>query len=300
MESEVRRFENRLRVLLPETYQLFDDEVQPRSMGSAGLKYGEDGKVLWDKMWGSFCDLAMAGGPPHRGKLLEPVRDAPITPEQQAAMRTVSAEICRGIGLVTGSYSEPAPVHGWLRMYCTSAAMAGWLARAIMMENVTAITEGLSLFLPTGPNFRIEKEIKNVITSAAKTCHYWQDHMSDAKHDEIAELLASMDREGPLLQPAVQTRARADDSRQEIGAAIQRQTALEIADHYVDWLGIECKNVAAAIWMMRALVATNCISRREDTIVFVPVNAAQDIHGERTVATVAEVYHLACAYGVFP
>ncbi len=22
-------------------------------------------------MWGSFCDLAMAGGPPHKGKLLE-------------------------------------------------------------------------------------------------------------------------------------------------------------------------------------------------------------------------------------
>ena len=39
-------------------------------MRAAGLKYDADGKVAWDEIWGSFCDLAMAGGPPHKGKLL--------------------------------------------------------------------------------------------------------------------------------------------------------------------------------------------------------------------------------------
>ena len=62
----------RLRTLLPEEYRDVYEDVQPISMGSAGLKYDADGQVAWDQMWGSFCDLAMAGGPPHKGTLLEP------------------------------------------------------------------------------------------------------------------------------------------------------------------------------------------------------------------------------------
>ncbi len=64
--------EDRLRTILPEPYQESCDNVLPLLMGSAGLKYGPDGKVAWDEIWGSFCHLAMAGGPPHKGKLLEP------------------------------------------------------------------------------------------------------------------------------------------------------------------------------------------------------------------------------------
>jgi sirohydrochlorin cobaltochelatase len=62
----------RLRVLLPATYQDSYENLEPTPMGSAGLKYGPDGRVAWDQIWSSFCDLAMAGGPPHKGKLLEP------------------------------------------------------------------------------------------------------------------------------------------------------------------------------------------------------------------------------------
>ncbi len=45
------------------------EDVQPVSMGSAGLKFASDGRVAWDEMWGLFCDLALAGGPPHRGRV---------------------------------------------------------------------------------------------------------------------------------------------------------------------------------------------------------------------------------------
>ena len=62
----------RLRTLLPEEYQDSYEDVQPAPMRSAGLKFDADGKVAWDEIWGSFCDLAMAGGPPHKGALLEP------------------------------------------------------------------------------------------------------------------------------------------------------------------------------------------------------------------------------------
>src|ERR1700710_494676 len=69
--GSIEALEARLKTILPEEYQECYDDVQPVSMGSAGLKYGTDGKVAWDQIWGSFCDLALAGGPPHKGTLLE-------------------------------------------------------------------------------------------------------------------------------------------------------------------------------------------------------------------------------------
>lgn len=294
----MRDFEHRLRVLLPETYQVFDSAVQPRSMGSAGLQYGPDGKVQWDKMWASFCHLAMAGGPPHRGRLLEPFRGDELTPEQQHSMSRVAAEIARGIGLVTGICAEPAATPGWLRMYCTSAAMSGWIARAIVMENVTAISQGLSVLLPTGPDFRVEKEIKNVITSVAKTCHYWQDHMPEKQHDAIAELLAEMDREAPLLQPATQLSQIPEEMGRRVANGIQEGTSLNAVQHYPGWAGVDCEAVAAAIWVMRALAVGNCDARREETIVFVPLNPQTDPAGDRAVASLVEAVSLARTYGV--
>jgi hypothetical protein len=65
-QTELGTLNQRIRTLLPEQYQDRYEDVQPISMGSAGLKYGRDGMVAWNEMWGSFCDLAMAGGHPIR------------------------------------------------------------------------------------------------------------------------------------------------------------------------------------------------------------------------------------------
>jgi hypothetical protein len=70
--GESDNLETRLRILLPEQYQDCYDDIQPVSMGSAGLKFGNDGNVAWDEIWGSFCDLAMAGGPPHKAHFSNP------------------------------------------------------------------------------------------------------------------------------------------------------------------------------------------------------------------------------------
>jgi sirohydrochlorin cobaltochelatase len=51
------------------------------------------------------------------------------------------------------------------------------MLRAIVVENVCVRREGSVLFLPAGPAFRMEKEIKNVITVVAKTHHYWTEHL---------------------------------------------------------------------------------------------------------------------------
>jgi hypothetical protein len=67
---------------LPSEYQGRTDAVRSQSMGSRALEFNADGLVPWDKIWTSFCDLAMAGGPPHRGRLLEAVsREQVLQPD---------------------------------------------------------------------------------------------------------------------------------------------------------------------------------------------------------------------------
>ena len=202
-ESDRKDFEEldyRLRIVLPEEYQDTYEELQPAPMKSAGLQYAADGQVAWDKIWGSFCDLAMAGGPPHKGTLLEPGTAAAIAAEP-ARYQDVVAEICRGVELVTELPATPSPVPGWIRVACYSGGMTGWLLRAIVMENVAARVEGMALDLPAAPSFRLEKEIKNVITVIAKTCHYWLGHMPRAQQRAISTLFMELGARAPLIEP---------------------------------------------------------------------------------------------------
>ncbi|MCY2982677.1 MAG: hypothetical protein NTY15_03475 [Planctomycetota bacterium] len=168
--------ERRMDAMLPSEYQGRADEVNSQSMGTATLPSGEFGQVPWDKIWTSFCDLAMAGGPPHRGKLLEAVTAQEVI-ANLTAYEAVVQEIRRGIEMVTGLQTLRADALGWVGVACENETMAIWLMRAIVVENVIVRREGSVLFLPAGPAFRVKKEIKNVITSVAKTVHYWRAHL---------------------------------------------------------------------------------------------------------------------------
>jgi sirohydrochlorin cobaltochelatase len=108
--------------------------------------------------------------------LLEPVSPDAIAaePEQYAA---VVRELRRGIQLASGLNTADSPYLGWVAVQCENERMAAWMMRAILVENVSVRREGNVLYLPAGPAFRVEKEIKNVITSIAKTVHYWQAHL---------------------------------------------------------------------------------------------------------------------------
>src|SRR5262245_9706869 len=118
--------ESRIDAILPETYQDCYEDVHPTAMGSAALRLGCDGRVAWNEMWTSYCDLAMAGGPPHKGMLLEP--GAPTEIDAQAERYSeVVTEICRGVQMVTGLEAHASPVHGWVRVACLTHGMAGWL-----------------------------------------------------------------------------------------------------------------------------------------------------------------------------
>jgi sirohydrochlorin cobaltochelatase len=290
----------RLKTLLPEEYQDYDT-VQPTSMGSAGLKYGADGRVAWDEIWGSFCDLAMAGGPPHKGALLEPGSRVACA-DQPDRYAEVVAEICRGIVMTTELPAKMSATPGWVRVDCLSEVMAAWLVRAIVMENVAVTLDGRALHLPAAPAFRLEKEIKNVITVIAKTCHYWLGHIPRAQKLAIADLFVTLDARVSLVAPGViwdDARETYETLAQGIAAKIHAATGLVATDRrYQGWLGVECADIRAAIWMMRGLVASNVLARREGTVLFVPINPARSVNGDVVTRTLADVHRLAAAAGV--
>ncbi len=245
MSSVDQNIDARLRILLPpefhETYRTL--EAQP--MGAAGLQYDADGRVAWDRIWQTFCDLALAGGPPHKGRLLGPGRPAEIAARPDAYLDVLD-ELGRGLTMASELPTTESPHLGWIRVACHSEVMAGWLLRAITTENVAVRRDGRWLDLPAAPHFRIDKEIKNVITVTAKTCHYWMGHIPREQKIAIGELLAELDRESPLLEPDWPDEG-------EPG-----------------WRQVPCASVTEALDKMRALIAQNVLARREETTVFVP------------------------------
>jgi len=139
-------------------------------MAAAPFVWRTDGRPDWRAMWTTFCELALFGGPPHRGPehALRGSRDGEeagaCAPDQVAEMR-------RGIWETTGLYSEPgAP--GWMAITCESRAMAEWLGAAIVLENVEARIEDDRVLVPAGPRFRLEDQVKSIVTVLAKTHHY--------------------------------------------------------------------------------------------------------------------------------
>lgn len=167
--------------ILPPRYQ-GNVSVSAAPMAGAVFVYDAEGRVAWDQLWGQddagtpFCELALAGGPPHRGVLLEPVTVEAVAAQPEAYQRVV-AELARGLAMVTGLpiHTDGAP--GWVGVHCTSEEMALWMLRAIVVENISVRREGAVLFVPAGPAFQLEAEIRNVITAVAKTHHYWQEHL---------------------------------------------------------------------------------------------------------------------------
>ena len=116
-DADPTALDARIRTLLPEDYHDTYEQMQPVPMKSAPLKFDDDGDVAWNEMWGSFCDLAMAGGPPHKGTLLGPPAELEVAAARER-YEAVQAEICRGVRLVTTLETRPSPVPGWIRMSC--------------------------------------------------------------------------------------------------------------------------------------------------------------------------------------
>jgi hypothetical protein len=100
----------------------------------------------------------------------------PEADPQEERYRLAVAEIIRGVQAVSGLQAEAA-APGWVAVACESAVMARWLAEAIERENVEVRVDGVRLLLPVGADYRLEGEIKSVITVVAKTTDYWRFHL---------------------------------------------------------------------------------------------------------------------------
>jgi len=173
--------EARMAALLPPRYRAPGVVVGSAPMPAAPLVRDADGRVAWGSTWESFCELALAGGPPHRGRLLEPVtRDEALG--DPARYADVVRELARAIRMTTGLALADGPP-GWIGVTCASEEMAIWLVRAIIVENVMARREGRVLYLPAGPRFTLDGEIKSIVTAVAKTHHYWIEHAATRGSD---------------------------------------------------------------------------------------------------------------------
>ena len=266
--SELAALDAKVSTLLPPRYQHCYTSVSPSSMGSAALTYGHDGKVVWDEIWTTFCDLAMAGGPPHRGTLLEPVSEAEVVADP-VSYGNVVAEIARAIQLTTGLPVVTGYAPGWVGVQCGSLQEAAWLQFAVTAENVSARRRQSVLQLPAGPAFRVEKEIKNVVVALTKACHYWDGHLTAAQQ--------SLAGDG-VWEAATPAEAAASPSEYE-AALREVENGLLAAGlptssrRYVGWVGVETGGEEDAVWLLRAVLVEQVLARREDELLYLAVGA---------------------------
>lgn len=268
LAEEQAALDLRIKSLLPDRYLHCYKEVAPTSMGSATLKYGSDGKVAWGQIWTSFCDLALAGGPPHRGKLLEPVRRADAEAEPQRTAEVI-AELTWAFHLTSALPVVRDDEPGWIAVSCDSIEEAAWLQFAVTAENVSARRQGKLLRMPAGPAFRLEKEIKNVVVALMKSCHYWDGHLSTSQQklggtfawepaspDEIADGPADYDAAIGAMEAALAT----------VGRSL-------VTRRYAGWIGVETASEDEAVWLLRAILADRVLARREENVLYLPVVA---------------------------
>jgi sirohydrochlorin cobaltochelatase len=288
--QDLLTLEARINALLPPRYIGCFEDVSPKSMGSAKLRYDSQGKVVWGEIWTTFCHLALAGGPPHRGRLLGPVAVEEIqrSPEQY---ENVIAELKRALGLCVDLPLLPDAPLGWICLQCDSAATAVWLVRAIVAENVIARNEGASLYLPAGPEFRLEKEIKNVVVCVAKTCHYLFDHLDPELQPTAAAPL--------LIRPPLphELHALGERYQQAVSTLIENIQAVTGRNTWPGeapgWVGIACGDEEMAVWLLRAVAVEDILVRREDTALYVPVDhRADDEAIAKTTAAVEQAFRL--------
>jgi hypothetical protein len=295
-DDELAALEAKINALLPPRYVGCFEDVSPSSMGSASLRYDSQGRVAWGEIWTTFCHLALAGGPPHRGRLLGPITAEEVQAAPEPYGRVV-AELERALKLCVSLRPAPERQPGWIGLRCGDEATAAWLVRAIVAENVIARYEGAVLYVPAGPAFRIEKEIKNVVVSTAKTCHYFFDHLEPEQQPV-----------GPartLVGPPLPHEIAADPERYEQAATslerrIRDATGLETRrGEALGWIGVACDHEESAVWMLRAVAVEDVLVRREDATLYVPIGlraAGCETHADeaiaKTAAAVAGAYRL--------
>jgi HEAT repeat protein len=162
-QAKLKEIYNKINALLPPHYHDHDHDHDPHQ---------------------PFSELALAGGPPHRGTLLEPVSPKEALSDLDR-YGDVLQELASGITTETGLFVVMSRTPGWIGVQCDSEEMAIWVLRGMIAENVIVRREGSVLYLPASPKYTLESEIKDVVTACAKVFHYWNEHIAplDEEHD---------------------------------------------------------------------------------------------------------------------
>lgn len=146
-------------------------------MGAADIIYDANGRPDWGAIWQGFCELALFGGPSHRGEDSAIRAIADLGASAPDGEFDAIAEIRRGIFVTTGLFSEPSSQPGWLAITCRSPKQAAWMCACILLENVDArLDEEMRLLVPAHPSYTLKDQVKSVITVVAKVNHYWDQH----------------------------------------------------------------------------------------------------------------------------
>jgi sirohydrochlorin cobaltochelatase len=279
VKADLAALDTKIVAFLPPRYEHCYTSVPPNSMGSAALRYGPDGKVAWDEIWTTFCDLALAGGPPHRGNLLEPVSEEEAAAEPER-YRDVVAEIGRAIGLTTFLPVVNGYAPGWAGVQCESLEEAAWLQFAVTAENVSARRRQSTLQLPAGPAFSVEKEIKNVVVALSKAYHYWSGHLTSAQQTLAGESIWEAATPAEAAASPSQYHAAVSELESSLCAA-----GLPVSPRrYVGWVGVETAGEEAAVWLLRAVLVERVLVRREGTVLYLPVGAPSSANQGARVA----------------
>lgn len=291
--AALKTLDAKIRRLLPPRYEHCYEAVRPTSMGSAGLKYDAQGRVAWGEIWTSFCDLALAGGPPHRGKWLRPPDPAEVQRRPEDC-RKIAEELARAIPLVTGFPSPSvAPAEpGWVGATCGTPAESTWLRAAIVAENVSARRRGRILLLPAGPDFRVEKEVKNVVVALAKTSHYFDGHLSESQQSAF--------QDSAFPEPASSAEAASPEYAAATSLLEERVAAVGLrrgGAAYPGWFGVDCGSEEDAAWLLRAVAVEGVFVRREREVLFLPVGASPLSDAERVAAVLAAAVRLSQVRG---
>jgi hypothetical protein len=186
--------------------------------------------------------------------------------------RDVVAEIGRAVQMTTNLHVVEGYLPGWVGVQCESREEAAWLQFAVNAENVSARRRLASLQLPAGPDFRAEKEIKNVVVALAKTYHYWDGHLT-ATEQSLAG--------GEVWEPATPAEAAAAPSEYEVAVReveeVLRRAGLPTSPRrYIGWVGVETMGEEEAVWLLRAILVEQVLARREDTVLCLPIGATPD------------------------
>ena len=237
-------------------------------MAAAPFVWRADGRPDWRAMWTSFCELALFGGPPHRGAE-QALRGSEAVSADAASDPEMMAEIHRGIQETTGLNSETvAP--GWIAITCESRAMAEWVGAAIAPENVEVRVEDDRLLLPAGPAFRLEDEVKSIVTVVAKTHHYWTMHRGNVRDGIPRPLRVGLGGAGSPKTALIDSLRRRYGRRRAVLTSPAR--ILEVNDHAVDLVlvelgpdgdapGFELSMVDAAIGLFSASALADALRR---------------------------------------